>query len=274
MIDRRLTPANRRVAARYLRGKVKAKNFSIGFEEQCKEGVVDLLNAPNGDRVSQLCLGDRVRVFERFGGFAYVQVKKDNYCGYITETLLEPCSQLSHWICVPGSILYSEANFKKKEICDLYFGDQVLVINDDGTWAELNDGGFVPSCHLKQLEIKFSDHVFVSRLLLNSPYLWGGCSRKGIDCSGLVQLVLHACGIECPRDTDMQEAALGKNVERSKAIKGDLVFWRGHVGVLIKKNVLLHANAYHMSVVEEDFDLVKLRIENSNGGKVTSVRRI
>ena len=273
-MDRRLTPANERVAASYLIGKVKTKNFVVGVKEQCKVGAVDLLDEPGGDRVSQLCRGDRVRVFERFNGFAYVQVEKDNYCGYITETILEPCSKFSHWICVPGSILYSEANFKKKEICELYFGDQVLVISDDGIWAELNDGGFVPSCHLKKNKIKFLDHVFVSRLFLNTPYLWGGCSRKGIDCSGLVQLALHACGIECPRDTDMQEASLGRNIEQSKAMKGDLIFWRGHVGMLIKKNLILHANAYHMSVVEESFDLAKIRIEKNEGGKVTSVRRI
>ena len=118
------------------------------------------------------------------------------------------------------------------------------------------------------------DYVATARLLLNSPYLWGGGSRKGIDCSGLVQLALNVCGINCPRDTDMQEEAVGKRVKLTEAKKGDLVFWKGHVGILDENNTLIHANAYHMAVVEEDFDLVMARIKKSDGGVVTSIKRL
>jgi cell wall-associated NlpC family hydrolase len=150
----------------------------------------------------------------------------------------------------------------------------VEVKNDDGVWAELISGGFIPSCHLKKLNNKLSDHVGVSRFFLNTPYLWGGCSRKGVDCSGLVQTALHSCGISCPRDTDMQEFLVGKRINVQDAKQGDLVFWKGHVGILSKKNTLLHASAFHMSVVEEDFRSAKNRIEESKGGKITTVRRI
>ena len=274
MMDPRITPANGRVAAMYLKGKVKSKSFSNGVIKECSSGIVDLLSSPEGERVSQLFLGDRVRVFENVKGFAYVQVEKDNYCGYVNGNLLRPQSNITHWVSVSGSTLYFEDNFKKKEISELYLGGMVEVKNDDGVWAELTNGGFIPSCHLKKLKTKLSDYINVSRLFLNTPYLWGGCSRKGVDCSGLVQTALHSCGISCPRDTDMQEFLVGKRINVQDAEKGDLVFWKGHVGILSEKNILLHANAFHMSVVEEDFQAAKNRIEDSKGGKITTVRRL
>lgn len=274
MMDPRITPANERVAAIYLKGKVKSKSFSRGVIKECSLGIADLLNSPQGNRVSQLFLGDRVRVFEVVKGFAYVQVEKDNYCGYVKDNLLRSLSNISHWVSVSGSTLYFEDNLKKREISELYLGGMVEVKNDDGVWAELISGGFIPSCHLKKLNNKLSDHVGVSRFFLNTPYLWGGCSRKGVDCSGLVQTALHSCGISCPRDTDMQEFLVGKRINVQDAQQGDLVFWKGHVGILSKKNTLLHASAFHMSVVEEDFRSAKNRIEESKGGKITTVRRI
>ena len=107
MMDPRITPANERVAAMYLKGKVKSKSFSNGVIKECSSGVVDLLSSPEGDRVSQLFLGDRVRVFENVKGFAYVQVEKDNYCGYVNGNSLRPQSNITHWVSVSGTTLES-----------------------------------------------------------------------------------------------------------------------------------------------------------------------
>jgi len=273
-MDSRVTPANGRVAANFLKGKVNSEHFLEGSKAQCGSGPTDLLNAHDGNRVSQLSLGDPIKVFERLNGFAYIQSEKDQYCGYISESYVAPRTKLSHWVYVAGSNSYIKPDFKQKDMSEFFLGDKVTVKKVTGVWAELNSGGFIPVCHLKKIENQLVDYVATSRLLLNSPYLWGGGSRKGIDCSGLVQLALNACGVNCPRDTDMQEESVGNRVKLTEARKGDLVFWRGHVGILSEDDTLIHANAYHMAVVEEDFNLVMARIEKSDGGAVTSIKRL
>ena len=273
-MDSRVTPANGRVAANFLKGKVNSESFLEGSKAQCGFGPTDLLNAHDGNRVSQLSLGDPIKVFERLNGFAYIQSEKDQYCGYISESYVAPRTKLSHWVYVAGSNSYIKPDFKQKDMNEFFLGDKVTVKKVTGVWAELTNGGFIPVCHLKKIEYQLVDYVATSRLLLNSPYLWGGGSRKGIDCSGLVQLALNVCGINCPRDTDMQEESVGKRVKLTEAKKGDLVFWRGHVGILSEDDTLIHANAYHMAVIEEDFNLVMARIEKSDGGVVTSIKRL
>ncbi|MFQ3355741.1 MAG: hypothetical protein ACI8Y9_001483 [Paracoccaceae bacterium] len=274
MIDRRINPANERVAASYLRGQINTKLFLDGLLRQCLRGVTDLLDKPSGRRVTQLSLGEELTVFEQKNGFAFVQSAKDDYCGYMDETLIAPRSKKSHWVSALSSHLYPEADLKKKNIGELYFCDEVEVINEDTGWSELRGGVFVPSCHLSKLTERFTSFIKVAELFLNSPYLWGGCSRSGIDCSGLIQIALISCGIKCPRDADMQEDDLGYNVSVGDATTGDLIFWKGHVGILTEPNVLTHANAHHMAVFREDLDLANKRIEKSGGGTITSVKRL
>ena len=138
-------------------------------------------------------------------------------------------------------------------------------------------GGYVPAVHLKPIDDNEADFVAVAERFLGTPYLWGGKTALGLDCSGLVQVALTACGMSCPRDSDMQEAALGAAVavagRRSGLERGDLVFWKGHVAIVRDRANLLHANAFHMAVAIEPIADAVARIRAA-GSDITSVRRI
>ena len=151
------------------------------------------------------------------------------------------------------------------------FGAQLCVAQEEGRFAELVDGGFIYAAHMAPLAQVEADWISVARRFIGLPYFWGGRESGGLDCSALVQLALNACGLACPRDTYMQEAVLGKEVETPET--GDIVFWKGHVGFLSAPDTLLHANAHHMAVVEEPFAAACARIAET-GGPVTSIRRL
>jgi cell wall-associated NlpC family hydrolase len=144
-------------------------------------------------------------------------------------------------------------------------------------FARLHDGSFVPARHLAEPGRFAKDFVAVAEQMVGAPYLWGGKTRQGLDCSGLVQTALHAAGIDCPRDSDMQQAELGRTVEIGKDLggleRGDLVFWKGHVGMMVDGFLLLHANAHHMAVVIESLDAAVSRIART-GLAITAVKRI
>ncbi len=157
----------------------------------------------------------------------------------------------------------------------LFFGSQVQVTGERDGFQRIQTGHYIPSQHLMPIKARFSDPVGIADLFLGTPYLWGGCSRWGIDCSGLVQTSLLACGIDCPRDSDQQFAALGEDVPEDAPLqRGDLVFWRGHVGILSSDTMLLHANAHHMAVAYEPLEEAVERIGAREFGAVTAIRRL
>jgi cell wall-associated NlpC family hydrolase len=133
--------------------------------------------------------------------------------------------------------------------------------------------GFLPASHLAPLDHRETDFVAVAERFLGTPYLWGGKTNYGLDCSGLVQLALTACGIRCPRDSDMQERALGALVDMKNLRRGDLVFWKGHVAIVRDPKTFLHANAFHMAVAVEPIAEAIARIAGA-GSEVTSVKRL
>lgn len=272
-MDRRLTPANARAAHVSLQGQVEAPRFTEGELAQIGRPLADLMTAPDGARDRQRLLGDRFRVIDRHQGWAFGQSEKDGHCGYLPEAALEPVEEATHWIAAPQSHLYPEARVQAPEIGPLFLGSRLRVIGEAGKFVETTRG-FVPAGHLKPLGEWHKDPVAVAQSLLGTPYLWGGNSRAGIDCSGLAQLAYAACGIEIPSDSDLQQAT-GKPISEKAALKrGDLLFWKGHVALAMNADYMIHATGHFMSVVAEATAGAIKRIKEQGSGPVLARRRV
>lgn len=275
MTDPRTTPSNGRVAHISLEGQVAAERFVNGRWMMIQQPMVNITDAPRGNRVSQLLFGERFLSLETADGFAFGMAERDNYVGYILSGALTGAEDATHWVTNPATHLYPKPDFKSPPDVALFFGSQVKVAGERDGFLRIQTGHHIPAQHLTPIRARFSDLVGIADLFLGTPYLWGGTSRWGIDCSGLVQAALLACGIPCPRDSDQQEAALGTALPEGAALqRGDLVFWRGHVGIMANDHMLLHANAHHMAVAYEPLAEAVERIEAREFGAVTSFRRL
>ncbi|MDP4034504.1 MAG: NlpC/P60 family protein [Pseudorhodobacter sp.] len=272
-MDRRLTPANSRAAHESLRGRVAAPRYTAGEAAQVIVPLVDLLRAPGGARDRQLLLGDAFTVIDRSQGHAFGQSAKDGYCGYLPEAALGGAEIPTHWVAAPASHLYTSPSVQAHEMAALSFGARLRVLGTSGKFSQTTQG-CIPSCHLREIGDWFADPVDVAMLFLGTPYLWGGNSRAGIDCSGLVQTALLACGRACPGDGDMQQS-LGQPIADNAALKGgDLLFWQGHVAMAINATMMIHATGNAMSVVVENTAAAVARIQKQNGGPVIARRRL
>jgi cell wall-associated NlpC family hydrolase len=258
--DPRLTPWNGRVAHVSLRGLVAAEVFTEGTPARIAAPLADLLTAPDGPRTRQLLLGAAFTVLEERGAMAFGVAVRDGYVGWIAAGALAPWVAPSHAVAAAATHLYPAPDLKTPETARLSLGALLTVTGRAGAFAE-TDRGFAPACHLRPLAEPEPDPVAVAERLLGTPYLWGGNSRDGIDCSGLVQIALHACGRDCPGDSDLQAAALGRPLpEGAPLARGDLVFWPGHVGWMLDAGRLIHANAHHMAVAVEPLAAARARI--------------
>lgn len=274
MSDPRLIPANDRVAAAHLKNAAPGLTRVTGTSCQIAQPVVDLLRAPDGARVRQLLWGEHVDRYEERAGMSFVQAKKDGYVGYLDSAALCPAQTATHWVSAPACHVFEERNIKSPDRHLLSFGSRVRVIDESDRFAE-TAAGFVPRAHLRQIGDTMGDPVKAAEKFLGTPYLWGGNSRSGIDCSGLVQAALMACGLDCPGDSDMQQAALGQAITRDDDMRrGDLLFWQGHVAIVVESRTLIHANATHMSVVYEPIQATIDRIVAQGEGPVTAHKRL
>lgn len=272
-MDRRLTVANGRVADIALTGRVEAEKFVAGTPATITQPVVNLLDAADGRRERQLLLGWTVQVFETLKGWAYVRSDRDGYVGYVRAEALGAPAVATYCVGTPATHAYRDEDMKSPDLLRLSFGAEVQVIDERRKFFETTVG-FIPKKHLRPLDRPFTDPATVAQLFYGMPYLWGGNSTDGIDCSGLVQAALFACGIPCPGDSDLQEDSVGTPVDIGSPLqRGDLLFWKGHVAMAVDDQTLIHANAHHMAVAYEPASAAILRIESQGDGPVTHHRR-
>lgn len=271
-MDRRTTPYSGTIAHVSLQGQIEADRFTQGEQRRIALPLADLLRAPDGPRVRQLWLGEGFTVIDTRADHAYGFANKDGYCGWLPLTALTEATP-SHWVATPATHLYPEPRVQSREICWLPMGAEVEVIGHSGIFAQ-TPLGFIPASHLLPLGQTLSDPVSVAESLLGSPYLWGGNSRAGLDCSGLVQLSLHACGIASKGDADLQES-LGLPIgDTEPLMRGDLLFWKGHVAMIVDAGRLIHANGHSMSVAYEGISETISRIDLAEGTPVRARRRL
>lgn len=273
-MDRRRFPANDRVAHEGLRGQVEGVAFVPGSVSQIRVPVADLLRSPDGPRDRQLLYGQAVLVLETHQGWSFICARPDGYVGYVPEDALTGFEDRTHWVTARASHLYTDADFKSAERHGLPFGSSLVVKGTSGRFFETR-GGFVPKVHVRETALPFKDPVAVAEMHLGTPYLWGGDSVFGVDCSGLVKAGCRACDIDCPGDSDMQEVELGEALSGDAPLqRGDLLFWKGHVAWVADPETLIHANAFHMAVAFEPIQDAIERIEAQGDGPVTARKRL
>jgi hypothetical protein len=270
-MDRRFWPATERFAHDSLRGKIEGVAFVAGEARQVAMPLVDLQRKPNGVRERQLLRGDRFTVIEDVGGWIFGFAERDGYCGWVRGGALFAPREVSHWVASCGTHIYAEPRVQAfSDALPMRAG--VKVIGMSGAFAEV-EGGFVPAAHLRAMGDWLADPVAVAEMFVGTPYLWGGNSRAGIDCSGLVQAAWLACGRDCPADSDLQQG-MGEALPEDAALRrGDLIFWKGHVALVVDETRLIHANGHSMDVRHEGIAEAVARITAQGGGPVVARRR-
>ena len=279
MDDPRLTPARPEVAAKYLEGKVKAARFVAGEAFCVADPVAPLREAPASDAMllTQALKGERVTIYDRNGeGFAWGQLNDDGYVGWIPDAALaKPGAEPTHKVTALRTFAFPGPSIKLPPVETLSMAARVTVVREDGAFAVTRDGWYLPRGHLGGLDAHENDFVAVAERFVGTPYLWGGKSSLGIDCSGLVQVSLNAAGTGCPRDSDMQRDGLGRALsadEMKNLQRGDLIFWKGHVAIIRDADTIVHANAHHMATVVENMRDAIARIKAA-GSEVTAIKR-
>lgn len=268
-----MTPARPDLAASRLAGRVEAARFVEGARRRVTAGLLDLTAAPDprAELATQLLHGEVFTVYEeRPDGLAWGQAEADGYVGYVAAAGLGPDRAPGRRVTALCGHRYEAPSVKARVRGELPFLAELDVTGETRGFAPLRGGGFAPVQHLAPVA---GDYVAQAARFLGAPYLWGGRSARGLDCSALVQLALAAVGVPAPRDSDMQAALLGAAAE-GEPRRGDLAFWRGHVGIMADAGTLLHANAHHMAVALEPFAAAAARIEAAGGGPVTARRRL
>jgi cell wall-associated NlpC family hydrolase len=279
MLDKRQNAFRADLADIRLKGRVDSTLFREGGLMQMAAPISTLHRAPAIDAAqeTQVLMGEVMRVFDVSDGWAWVQLERDHYVGYIAQHLLSAkIHNATHHVAVPSTPLYTKPDIKTQPVQFVSMNAQVSVTAGDDKFYEIAMGGFIYAEHLAPLSKHETDFVAVAEQYLNTPYLWGGKSYHGIDCSALVQTSLQACGKFCPRDADMQEDQLGSPLlinNRDGLKRGDLIFWSGHVGIMRDEVTLLHASGHQMLVVSEPLQVADDRTK-AKGKEITRIKRI
>ncbi|WP_210485285.1 C40 family peptidase [Microvirga antarctica] len=278
--DRRTTAHRPDLACESLRGQVSAERFTRGQPRQIAVAYESLHRHPSPDAPvdTQALFGERVDVFDERDGWAWVQLRADRYVGYVpARSLMAVGVEATHTVATLRTFVYPDANLKLPNLGLLSLHSRVSVVGTEGDFAQLATGGWVIAAHLSPAGSAVADFVAVAERFLHTPYLWGGKTSIGIDCSGLAQTALAAAGIAAPRDSDMQEREVGSPVEIRSDLsglqRGDLIFWKGHVALMQDATRMIHATGHTMTVITEPLAVAEERIRTGGYGPITSIRR-
>jgi cell wall-associated NlpC family hydrolase len=274
-LDNRLHAYRPNLADIKLRGRINAKRFVEGVS---MEVVVPIANihreaSSTAMQTTQALFGERLLAFEIRDDWVWCQLERDGYVGYIAKAFVSSdLTKPTHKVSVPSTFLYPLPDIKSQVVTNLPMNAKLQIVASDEKFSKLSNGNYVFTKHVLPLNQFGSDFVNIAEKFLDVPYYWGGKTAQGLDCSGLVQTSLEACGISSPRDTDMQETQLGKKLmvnDLDGLRRGDLVFWKGHVGIMTDQKMLLHANGHHMMTVKEPLAEAVTRIADP----ITSIKR-
>ena len=279
--DPRVTPARADLAAKELQGKVAAPRYAEGSAYEVVAPQTPVRGEPLSDAplATEALGGERVTVYDiNAEGWAWGQLSADGCVGWLAESALKPAGrQPTHKVTALRTLVFPGPSIKLPPLEALPLGAQLVVVETKDQMAITPARGYVPAVHLAPVKQYESDFVAVAERFVGAPYLWGGKTVLGLDCSGLVQVALAACGIASPRDSDMQEEALGAKLTVASGPdnprRGDLMFWEGHVALVRDRTSLIHANAFHMAVAIEPIVEAVERIRAS-GAEISSVRRL
>jgi len=268
------------LAAVHLRGTVEAERYVTGERRQVAAPSLPLRREPRFDAPldTEALHGETVTVYEEQEGWAWVQLEHDDYVGYVPAGGLIPeIATPTHRVSVLRTYIFPEPESKTPPLAMLSLNARMSVAEEAGRYLRLANGGYVYAAHVVPLGQHAADFVAVAETFLGTPYLWGGRTSVGLDCSGLVQLAAAAAGHAVPRDADMQAAEAGEPIEWHEGgalARGDLVFWDGHVGIMAGAEAFIHANAHHMAVEIEPLRQANDRIRRAAGYRITGVRHL
>jgi cell wall-associated NlpC family hydrolase len=278
-LDKRLHAFRHDLADARLKGSIDVEHYVEGKSMEVIAPVATMHREPSisAAQITQALFGEKIMAFEDKEEWVWCQLERDGYVGYISKaSASKDVTNPTHRVAVPSTYMYLQPDIKSQPAVALPMNARLEIIESNEKFSKLSNGKYVFTRHIKPLSEVETDFVSVAEMFCDVPYYWGGKTAQGLDCSGLVQTSLEACGMFSPRDTDMQETQLGQNLlinDLDGLRRGDLVFWKGHVGIMTDQKTLLHANGYHMMTVKEPLAEVVSRIASTDG-QVTSIKRL
>jgi len=274
--DPRLTLNRDGLAAQFLDGVVPAERYAATQGHRCAVSFAAIRAAPDAAAVQQdqLLFGEVFDVLSEADGYCLGQARRDGYVGYVArEALAAGVIEPTHWVSALGAFAFQAADLKSPARLQLNMNSFVRVVGGEGRFLEAEGAGFIHADHLAPIGVSATDHAAVAEAFVGAPYQWGGRESLGLDCSGLVQQAFYAVGGACPRDSDMQAQEVGRPIKRRDLARGDLVFWEGHVAIMLDAKRVIHANAHHMAVAIESLKDAERRIKAAGAGAPTGYRR-